>query len=184
MCFHICINYTFPYPTKDQKVTSMFISQDEKRVFRFAWMNHCTVQYSFLLLHSMLREFWKHGPWANHEVHANRQAKNNRNCHDACVQCRRLTSLVNPSIQTKQFIIEDIHWDFSFQFIIEDIQQDFCTVDIWWENIHHILSKKNNDLYTFPWLTAIFSTLLIEWPPSVYSSCWLTIFRSSDAWPG
>ena len=53
-------------------VTSMLINKDE------GVSNDCLLQYK------MLREFQKLGNWTNHDVHARRWAKNNRNCHDAC----------------------------------------------------------------------------------------------------
>ena len=54
----------------------------------------------FLLLHEMLQEFQKHGPWTNHDVHAYRWAKNN--CHDMFVHCRGIDVTCHP-IFTQSF---------------------------------------------------------------------------------
>ena len=76
-------------------------------------------------LHEMFREFQKHGPWTNHDVHAHRRAKNNRKCHDACAHCWVLTSPVTPSILLGDWfcigvltIDENFVWGFHIKFVL------------------------------------------------------------------
>ena len=68
-------------------------------LFWFAWMNHCTIQWLFATIWNVVGALKARALCrTNHDVHAHRRAKNNRNCHDACAHLRALTSPVSPSI--------------------------------------------------------------------------------------
>ena len=55
----------------------------EARNFAFHLLEWTTaLTNGFLLLHEMLQEFQKQGPWTNHGVHAHHQVKNNRSCYE------------------------------------------------------------------------------------------------------
>ena len=82
-----------------KRVTSMFSNKGEGLVFWFAWMDHCTIQWLFSTIWNVVGALKARALCrTNHDVHAHRRTKNNRNWHDACTHHRALTSPVTPSL--------------------------------------------------------------------------------------
>ena len=91
------LHKTFPYTKKKNRQTKQHeINEVENSIDRrqqclstkardwsfdlLEWITALSNGF-ILLLHEMLQEFQKHGPWTNHDAHAHRWAKCNRNCY-------------------------------------------------------------------------------------------------------